>query len=384
MTMKKPKYVVQIKRRNKTDTWTEWFFKVPARLRPEDWPASIRLPTDPRLRSRQESAEQSEAIFTDGNRLNRELAESRSNGLTEGPGKGTLPWLMDQWINSDDWPEKQNTQRLYLEGWKRLNIWSEKNNHAHVKHLSWPPIFKLITGFEGTPGIQKIVRVVLKRLLQMAADQGLITVSPFVGNDDMRRWAKPKSDYKVQIWDIEKVRYAVRLCDDAGKSSIGTAIMIGFDLMQYPSQISLLQRGRHYDPKTGAFDFERNKTGERVHAKATGDLVKRLELTKDQMYLVISEHTGRPYNRASMTAAFRYIMKGHEGMEDFQMRWLRHSGVFEARRAGLSDKDIATIGGWKSTGAIQHVLNTNYFVKDDERADQGQDAREMLRNEGLG
>ena len=148
--------------------------------------------------------------------------------------------------------------------------------------------------------------------------------------------------------------------------------------MQYPEQVSGFRRGDHYDPKSGEFIYNRNKTN--VPCRVSVSRTLRWFLRKSDLYLVVSEETGKPYTSGVLAKTFRRILQRADVLTTFQMRWLRHSGVFEARRAGLDLETIADIGAWKSSGAVQAVIDKHYRVPDGRLASEGQVKRQAYRN----
>ncbi len=373
-----PRYVVPKPQKS----GTLHYFQVPKKLRPEGWPATVRLPikSEERVGGRAEML----AVIRDGDKLNRKLDEERDmarRGVTRGPAEGTLPWLNTSYQTDPDVDFRalaKRTKESYDQAARKILLWSEKIDppHPHVAQLDWPFIKQFLDVFSDRPHTKRIVRAYLKLLLDHAVDKGVLRENPIPLNRRTRR--KNKNQRTLVVWSDALVQSAVDLCDQAGAPSMGTAILIGFDLMQYPDQIIGMRRHQDYLPETGEFQFERNKTGVPVRVNASRRVRARLSKSRT-LYLVVNEETGQPWRRRAFNDRFRAIMDSDERTKGVQFGWLRHSGVIESDQAGLTEKQIADIGGWKSTQSVKNILDSHYRIRDPIVANLGQKRREGWR-----
>lgn len=368
------RYVV---RQGRPNGKVDFNFRVPARLRPKNWAKNIRLPRDETKRTRDASPTEVACVIQDGEELNALLDAARQGAPAGGYVKGSLPWLMTRFRQSGEWPAKKKTVNWYEGAWNYIEPWSKKNGHKSVTGLKWPRIYNFIIRFESLPAAHRQVRTLLRKLCAIAVDEGIIPQSPFLGQE-RRRWKTKASEYSSEAWEYAHVRKAVKAFLKSDRRSLAIATLIGFELMQYPEQIAGFRRGEHYDARTGEFCFKRNKTGQPCRVTVSRTL--RWFLRDCDLYLVVSEETGRPYTEGVLAKTFRRMLKGVKGLNTFQMRWLRHSGVFEARRSGLDIETIADIGAWATPKSVDNVINKNYRLPDGKLASEGQRKREEYRN----
>lgn len=365
-----PRYVSRIQRK----TGAAYYFVIPKRLRPEGWPKTIRLPKDKAKRTGGET--EIRAVIADAEKLNEKLDAARQQDGTAAE-KGTLPWLMADWRRQAAWTAlKPKTREFYEQGWVHIQKWADANRNPHVERMKWPTIYKLVMVYDDRPAVQRQVRQVLQRLFAIAIDRGVIDVNPWVGQEK-RRWRTKASEQKKQIvrWaDVEKM---VGLCQAAGYPSMGIAVAIGFDLMQYPEDIIQMRFGAEYEPAEGLFVFERSKTGVPVAVPAS-PYTRVLIGERDRMFLVQCETTARPYKKRHFNTVFRKCMAGTP-YETFEFRWLRHSGVAEADEAGVAENAIDAIGAWKPGGSGKAVRDHHYRTQNPTLAHAGQTARLAYR-----
>lgn len=359
--MKLPRYVVA------KDGGKRFYFEIPKAQRPKDWPPSIRLPNDP------------VELMQRGKELNKRLDDIRAKRAEAGYNeRGSLEWLMEEWRKSPEWANiKPKTQQFYEDGWKHVTRWSQKNKRPNVAGIKWPTIHKLVSVYTDRPGVQRQVINVLQRLFQIAHDRGIIEENPWA-DQKRRRWQSKKAIQAKQTVTWREVEQMARICDEAGFPSMGTAVMIGFDIMQYPEDITGMRFGEHYNAKEGVFTFDRAKTGIPAIVPASDDLRDRIGQA-DRMFLVVYEKTGQPYTRRHFNRIFREIMQ-NTPYAAFQFRWLRHSGVKEADAAGLDERAIDAMGAWKPGGSGKAVRDAHYRNHSADLAKDGMNKRERFRN----
>lgn len=380
---KPPRFVVAKRRPNGR---IDFFFLVPAGQRPHAWAPSIRLPHDVALRTRDGSPAELRAVEADAEKLNAQIDEIRT-GVKKGDTPGSLPWLIARWQIDDRYGYatlSKGTMRQYDMAVRRLLLWHRMQPFETVSEIRWPHIVRFLDAFRDRKGTSALVRTVLKQLFDVGKDFGYCEVNPFIGEEKRvsRRSIVKRDPFKR--WTFERVEKAVALCDLKGSPSIGTAILVGFDMMQYPAQIIAMRRGHEYRPPF--FVYERNKTGEDGVVKASQRVQDRL--SGAGLYLFINEHTGRPWLRDAFVKRFREIMDADPETHGLEFRHLRHCGAMEARRAGASWDDIATTGAWKTVrsaeAAISPVIDMFYRLPDFEGASASMEKREALRAAGGG
>lgn len=381
---KPPRYVVA---KSRPGGKVDFFFTIPAHLRPEGWPATVRLPKDAALRTRDRSPAELSAIDRDAAEENRRLDEHRA-GIVRGDIPGTIPWLIDRWQKDDRYAYaslSKGTLNQYGMAIRRIELWHKMQPFASAGVVTWPDVIKFLDAFRDRRGMMSLVRAVLRQVFDVGKDYGYVAVNPFAGEEKrVSRRAQKTGRKSFKLWTAERIARAVELCDKAGQPSIGTAILVGFDLMQYPAQILAMRRGVEY--RAPYFVYQRTKTGEEGTVRASRIVQDRLE--GSGLYLFINEKTARPWVRGSFNNAFRRIMDKDPLTGGLEFRHLRHCGAAEARKSGARWDDIAAIGAWASVKScedtISQVIDAHYHIPDYEAADAVMQKREALRATGKG
>lgn len=369
--VKLPKHVI---RNARAGGKADFYFIVKPRFRPEGWPATIRLPLDGAKRTRTGDAAEIAQVVIDGNAKNEELARKRETGDTTHP-KGTLDWLMDAWRASRHWHGLAGKTKLFYEqGWGHIEKWSAANKQPHVSKVTWPVIFKLVTVYEDRPAVQRQVRNVLQKLTQMAFDNGMITEDPWA-NQKRRTWGRNTEKRKHMVAKWSDITAMVQLCYRRGYPSMGRAVAVAFDTMQYPADLVGMRFQKEFD--SGLFIFDRGKTG--VPAIVPASQYTRALIGKaDRMFLLEYEGTGRPYSVDLFRKVWRRCIKG-SAFEGYQFKWLRHSAVAEADAAGCTEAMNDAMGAWKPGGSGKAVRDSHYRQASAVQADLGMKLREARR-----
>lgn len=364
-----PEHVMRYSRDGKID----FYFVVKPQYRPEGWPATIRLPVDKAKRTRTGDAAEIAQVVIDGNAKNEELARKRS-GDSHDP-HGSLDWLMCAWRASPHWRGlSANSRRFYEQGWTHIEKWSAANKQPHVSKVTWPVIFKLVSVYEDRPAVQRQVRNVLQKLTQMAFDKGFITDDPWAGQKK-RAWGRNTDKRKHQVAKWSDVTAMVQLCYRRGYPSMGRAVAIAFDTMQYPADIVGMRFQKEYD--SGLFLFDRGKTGVPAIVPAS-QYTRALIGNANRMFILEYEGTGRPYTVDLFRKVWRRCIKG-SAFEGFQFKWFRHSAVAEADAAGCTEAMNDAMGAWKPGGSGKAVRDSHYRQTNAVQAELGMRLRETRR-----
>lgn len=377
-----PRYVVVKERPNGR---VDFFFSIPAKNRPDGWPPTVRLPKDVSLRTRTGAAAELAAVEADAAVENEKLDRARS-GVVNGQTPGTIPWLIARWQTDDRYAYdtlSRGTKNQYDMAVRRIMLWHDMQPFSSAGDITWPDVVKFLDAFHDRRGMLSLVRAVLRQIFDVGKDFGYVAVNPFAGEEKRVTRRKQRQEPKTfKLWTAARLTRAVELCDAAGFRSIGTAIMVGFDMMQYPATILPMRRGVEY--KAPFFAYRRSKTDEEGVLRASMAVQERLK--GDTLFLFICETTGKPWNRGFFNATFRRIMDQDPETEGLLFKHLRHCGAAEARRAGASWDQIADIGAWKSVRSaedtISQVIDTHYRIPDYAAADGVMSKREALRAEG--
>lgn len=200
------------------------------------------------------------------------------------------------------------------------------------------------------------VMTMLRIIFSNAQRLNLIAANPFskLGLD-----AVPSRDV---MWTDAQVKTFVECADQNGLASIGTLILIAYDLCQRPGDCRQMRWGNYKD---GVFSFAQEKTRTPINIPATEILVKRLEAMRTNRNpedaIVIYEGTGRPYSGRlyrKKAAAVRELA----GLPDIlKVSDLRRSGATLLGASSCSEDEIRAVTGHKS----RQILST--YVKPDLR-----------------
>lgn len=338
-----PPYLVIKRRKNAQDAH---YFQVPARLRPDGWPATLRL-----------SKTLPEAIGEARDAYKRMDAER--GGAPLGNRHGTIPWLIESYEQSELYRRTSDkTKSSYAYCARIVTQWSAKGRHPQVSQINRQAVLKFLSAFDETPSTRNHVASYLRTLLHHARDKGLIETNPAT----QLRLAQPES--KIRIWDIEgEFERVVGWLDQRRRSQLGTALWIARAIGQREGDVLSLQEPRDY--RNGVFRFRQKKTNSYMTIPAPAGLAERVEARPDgQLLLVANEVTGIQYNPRTLNKWLRRATRDL-GLDDLLFMHLRHTCVVEMARAECTEAEIASITGHslRTVGKIlKHYLPRDSIV----------------------
>lgn len=385
LTISLPRYVVP---RPRPSGALDFYFEVPKRLRPPNWPPAIRLPIRTADRTRTGDAAEIAAVIRDAGPLNERLDREREGQVTE-PRHS----LDDYWVRWTGGPNpgqatkhwqalKPKTRQFYSQGWSHLAKWSARNGKPHIGRIQWKHIVKLLGVYDDRPGVHRQVRLTLQKLFEDAHDDGAIDQNPWETKKH-RRWnkvgsagaSKAEKQKRTVTWD--EVLQIADVCTQRGYPSMALAVVVAFDTMQYPADIISMRIGIEYN--AGCWQFDRQKTGVPAVVPASKTARAMIGDNPDRLYLLIYEGTQRPYSASLFRKVWWRCIKDTP-WQGFEFRWLRHSAVTEADNAGCAESEMDAMGAWKPGGSGKAVRDQHYRNQNPELARRGMAAREAYRN----
>lgn len=352
MPLSLPKYVVPRKNKNGSQ---RFYFQVPSHIRPEKWPATIRLADDVG-----EMFRQAEELF-------KRMQAERGGEPIKKVQKGTFSWVLAEYHKSDRYRSlSPNTQYLYDYCAAFISEWFEAAGDPHIKNLTRPLAFKFLDRFNANPTKKKKIYVFLRVILGYAVDLGEIEINPALS----MRVKEPEAI--IHIWKEEEIDALISVADSLGFSGVGTAILLGAETGQRQGDILNLKYGDHY--KGGKFLLRQNKTKAWVGFPATAKLKDRLGDQKSGF--LVSASDGGKYSRARFQREYNKARK-EACLEHCKFMQLRHTALTNLARAGCSSVEIGAISG-HSQNSINSMLD-KYVMKDSIMANNAVEKREISR-----
>jgi len=185
---------------------------------------------------------------------------------------------------------------------------------------------------------------VLRKIWYVGKRHGKVTTNPF------ERMGVSGLDSRVVLWEPEQVQAFIDKADVMGLSSVGTLALLCYDLCQRPSDMRQL---KWTDLNNGVFRFHQQKTGTLVEIPASQRLLDRLQdHPNDSDYIVVGEHTGRPYDRRLYNKWVARVRTAAGLPNDLQLRDLRRTGATEMAEAGCTEDELRSVTGHQSRDVL--------------------------------
>ena len=360
----------QIKQRN---GYADVYFIVHRDYRPKGWKPTYHLGRTDRVPS--------ETIWERAHEYYEELIHCRGQALTAPPRvvnmEGTLPDVIQKYRKSHYYQDLAETTRQGYDWYmKVIEDWSSRNEHPHVSELTKPVLVKYLDRIESHDK-QRRMRTLFKVLLRTAVLEGYIPNNPV--NEDLKLRRRKVERRKIVLWTDDDVLRLMDKADETGRSSIGTAVLIGYETSQRQKDVLSMEQPRDY--REGRFVYQQSKTGQKVRLPATTWLRERLDaLPDDQCRLVVNEINNGPYARPTFHQEFRKIAD-KAGLPNHIFHQLRHSTVVNLERAGNSIPEIAAVTG-HSRKTVTKMIDEYYGIdRDEEMATNAIERLEKYRAE---
>lgn len=358
-------------------------FEVPARLRPSGWPSTRPLPVEGRRGDLNDAAEVVR-IQADAKRFYDALLAARAPGEAK-PKLRTMQALADTWRATQRYKAlKPRTQRGYDHTCTYIEAWSASLGHPDPTTMTKPQVEKFLGTFDDRPTLRRMVKVVLKMVMDQAVDLGWRADNPV----ERIRLSQPKST--VAIWEQADVDAYVAAALKIGQPDMAALILTEWEIGQRLTDAYLFRVEHEYLPAEGLFQFAQSKTAERVSIPVSERLRGILDgiLTDDRLYLFHDSRTKAPWarlignrleaddNAGSKVFTLVRAAAAEKNARHLQLKWLRHSCVVQLARAGCTVPEIAAITG-HSIASVEQILQ-RYLPRDSQVARNAQEKRGLI------
>jgi integrase len=267
---------------------------------------------------------------------------------------GTLTYLINHYRKSPDFTKnlKPRTKRTYGQ---LLNELDNKFGDLPIKTISRKFIFAYRDSLAATPNKANSMLRMLRIILNYALDREWITTNP------AQRPKQLKIRPRKVIWtpDIRQ-----RFIDHATPEML-TPFYLGFYTVQRLEDC-LLMTWSQYDGARIILGQE--KTEELVYVPVHSTLKSHLDkLPKVSTHILVNPKD-KPYSYNSFQKQWKAV-RAAAGLEDYQFRDLRRTGMVEMSLAGANTQMVAAVSG-HAINTTQNILDT-YIPRYEELAKEG-------------
>ena len=365
-----------IARPRKDGTFRVKFF-VPERLRPYGWPAERTLPFTGTRTGNLNDADEVARIFADAKSLYEQLMNARL-GAEPGPKPYSIPALARIWQDPEGfyWPRlKPRTRRFYEKVMATHVIpWSTVNGDPDVRSLKRPMVVTFLRTFKDYPHVAKHVRATLQSLMTVALDEGWMELNPVAGI----KLVGPAKTH-VDLWTAADVDQHIDEAIAMGWIGGARLVLALWETCARVTDAMVWRRGEHYDPASGMFSYDTNKTDEEVADLPISARLQDLLNTPLTLHLV-TDPAGLPYEPVRddnrLTKDFRRLNDrcASKGGRRLVLRQLRHSAINDAIDKG------ATLEGVQSATAHASERTVKIYVRrNNKRATEVQRLRGIVK-----
>ena len=330
--------------------YTDVYFLPKKEHRPKGWQPSIHLGRLEDLKP-EELKKKSDAIYEEY-----KLFKSGLEGLAGRAKKeGSLPDLVTKFKQSEYWDVLgSRTKKDYDYYFMRIEDWSAKNNHPHVRGLTTKAMARFLRDYRDRPRTRRLFLNAFRQLYKIAVDEGLVAAN-LAAQISLPRSKKPKR--KKKLWTEKVLDMFVAECDHLGYHSVGSIATTMIETTQRNSDVVSMVNGR--DWKEGTLKYIQQKTGKEVLLSPTQKLRERYEAYPPGDYMMfINEKTRRPWSVDTLSKKAREIMSSI-GMQGYILKELRHSQITYLIELNCTDKEIAAFTG-HSLQTVRVMLDQHY------------------------
>lgn len=251
--------------------------------------------------------------------------------------RGTIAWLIEKHKKSQHYKDREKSTKREFDYYTDLLVKTRQKLAASIERKHCRELYENMISKKGyTKDKANRVMKWLRFILSQAIEEGLRKDNPAF---NLRlEHNEPRSE----VWNQYEVAAFVLKATESGRSSIGLAVMLAFDLGQRQGDILKLSWGQ-YDGKF--YNIRQGKTGARVAIPLLSDMKASLDATsRKSIQIIISEETERPYKADDFRHHFRDIANAC-GFQKKQFLDLRRSSVVRLSLAGCSPQLISSITG---------------------------------------
>ena len=158
---------------------------------------------------------------------------------------------------------------------------------------------------------------------------------------------------RTVLWTPEQVQTFIETADDLGKGSVGTLVLLCYDLCQRPGDMRQL-KWSNFDGYF--FDFIQEKTGQRVSIPGSPRLIKRLQSLPTNRELdtniVICETTKKGFDRRLYSKWGAIIRDTANIPNELKISDLRRTGATEMAESGCTEDELRSVTGHQSRDVL--------------------------------
>jgi integrase len=187
--------------------------------------------------------------------------------------------------------------------------------------------------------------------LRNMLNEAKVKYNPAVGKE-VKRYKENKDDPVIVDFDIEE-RLLEAYCKDPQKKHMPAITLLYLYTGMRMREVLNLEKGR-VDLNKGIIKLIDTKNGETREIPLIPLLTNLLNeamnnTSKDNPYVFPNPRNGKPYTK--INKSLKSTMKAI-GIDHYKVHWLRHSFCSRMKEAGVDDKTIMEIGGWKTRSMV--------------------------------
>lgn len=268
-----------------------------------------------------------------------------------GPLAGTMAWLIREHQRSDEYKGRVSASNEEVD--RACKIIGERFGKYQVAAIERRHVKKFYKDQREAGSLHRANTILkwLRYLLFEAIDAGLIQTNPAA---KMRVKGTPP---RKVIWADAEIAAVEAAAVDQGRASVALAVRLACDLGQRQGDILRLPWSAYDGTRV---TIKQSKTGNVVKVKVLPELKAKLDIamvSKRSPLMVVSEATGRPYQKLQFNRLFRAALEKVPSAAEKQFRDLRRSASVRLAEASCTPQEVANVTGWKIATAMR-MLDT--------------------------
>lgn len=270
----------------------------------------------------------------------------------------TVEGLIERYMASEDWRNlKDNSQRAYRLMFKtaiELHLPRAKTLFGQMlsENVDRETVQRFIDAVRSRYSQHRVFHTIkcMRLVWAFAERAGYIDKNPW-------RNSRVRSvERRQKVWTVDDIEKVIATADELGLHSIGTMIMMCYQMCQRPGDIRQLTWEQLHDD---VFTFDQEKTGTKVSIPISPKLKARLHAYSPTRTgtVVIYENTGQPFDRFMYYKAFRRVAKAAGIDPELRMADLRRTGATFLAQQGCTEDEIMSITGHKVRETLTIYVN---------------------------
>lgn len=267
---------------------------------------------------------------------------------------GSVDWLIKLYKTSNDFQKlRPKTRHHYIQNMERISVWFGPMALVDISPQQVKRKYEDMAA--KTPSFAQAIVVMMRILYRFAASENIIQ-SIFNPARDVKV-TKPKSIKREgDLWTREDVDHFVKIADQMGYFSIGTAVMLNEYLGQRQGDVLTWQKSFYKD---GSIDYTQSKTGASVYlpldtfpklkSRLEAEFKRHAERKVVATTIIVSEMTLQPFKQDNFRNVFdRIRIKAADtrpqlAKKTFQR--LRHTAIVRLDEVQCTEAEISSVTG---------------------------------------